>query len=212
MFINAVKRNIINGTRISQENSDMNIYDFSMLKADGAYRPLSDYRGKTVLIVNTASKCGFTKQFAGLEALYKKFKDKGFVILAFPCNQFLKQDPGTNEEIQNFCKVNFGVTFPVFAKIDVRGKTQNPLYNYLTKESGPDFKGAIKWNFTKFLIDATLRPSRPKKSSTILPGWSDRRFFFENIAKNVDKKKRTGVLSALCLIIGDNDHVFTNSF
>lgn len=153
MFINTVKRNIINGTRISQENSDMNIYDFSMLKADGAYQPLSDYRGKTVLIVNTASKCGFTKQFAGLEALYKKFKDKGFVILAFPCNQFLKQDPGTNEEIQNFCKVNFGVTFPVFAKIDVRGKTQNPLYNYLTKESGLDFKGAIKWNFTKFLID-----------------------------------------------------------
>ena len=153
MFINTVKRNIINGTKISQENSDMNIYDFSMLKADGAYQPLSDYRGKTVLIVNTASKCGFTKQFAGLEALYKKFKDKGFVILAFPCNQFLKQDPGTNEEIQNFCKVNFGVTFPVFAKIDVRGKTQNPLYNYLTKESGPDFKGAIKWNFTKFLIN-----------------------------------------------------------
>lgn len=84
-----------------------------MLKADGTYQPLSDYRGKTVLIVNTASKCGFTKQFAGLEALYKKFKDKGFVILAFPCNQFLKLDPGTNEEIQNFCKVNFGVTFPV---------------------------------------------------------------------------------------------------
>ncbi len=131
----------------------MNIYDFSMLRADGTYQPLSDYSGKIVLIVNTASKCGFTKQFAGLEALYKKFKDEGFVVLAFPCNQFLKQDPGTNEEIQNFCKTTFGVTFPVFAKIDVRGKTQNPLYNYLTKESGSDFKGAIKWNFTKFLID-----------------------------------------------------------
>ncbi len=131
----------------------MNIYDFSMLRADGTYQPLSDYSGKIVLIVNTASKCGFTKQFAGLEALYKKFKDEGFVVLAFPCNQFLKQDPGTNEEIQNFCKTTFGVTFPVFAKIDVRGKTQNPLYNYLTRESGSDFKGAIKWNFTKFLID-----------------------------------------------------------
>ena len=131
----------------------MNIYDFSMLRADGTYQPLSDYSGKIVLIVNTASKCGFTKQFAGLEALYKKFKDEGFVVLAFPCNQFLKQDPGTNEEIQNFCKTTFGVTFPVFFFFYVRGKTQNPLYNYLTRESGSDFKGAIKWNFTKFLID-----------------------------------------------------------
>ena len=152
MFIDFSKRNMMSINR-NKEILKMNIYDFSMLKADGTYQPLSDYRGKTVLIVNTASKCGFTKQFAGLEALYKKFKERGFVILAFPCNQFLKQDPGTNEEIQNFCKINFGVTFPVFAKIDVRGKTQNPLYNYLTKESGPDFKGAIKWNFTKFLID-----------------------------------------------------------
>ena len=131
----------------------MNIYDFSMQKANGEYQPLSDYRGKAVLIVNTASKCGFTKQFAGLEALYKKFQDNDFVILGFPCNQFLRQDPGTNEEIQDFCKINYGVTFPVFAKIDVRGKTQNPLYTYLTKESGDQFKGAIKWNFTKFLID-----------------------------------------------------------
>ena len=131
----------------------MNIYDFSMQKANGEYQPLSDYRGKAVLIVNTASKCGFTKQFAGLEALYKKYQDNGFVILGFPCNQFLRQDPGTNEEIQDFCKINYGVTFPVFAKIDVRGKTQNPLYTYLTKESGEKFKGAIKWNFTKFLIN-----------------------------------------------------------
>ena len=131
----------------------MNIYDFSMQKANGEYQSLSDYRGKAVLIVNTASKCGFTKQFAGLEALYKKYQEKGFVILGFPCNQFLHQDPGTDEEIQTFCKVNYGVTFPVFAKIDVRGKTQNPLYTYLTKESGDQFKGAIKWNFTKFLID-----------------------------------------------------------
>lgn len=131
----------------------MNIYDFSVQKAGGSYQPLSDFKGKTVLIVNTASKCGFTKQFDGLEKLYEKYKDKGFVILGFPCNQFLKQDPGTNEEIQEFCRINFGVTFPVFAKIDVRGKTQNPLYSYLTKETG-EFKGAIKWNFTKFLIDS----------------------------------------------------------
>ena len=131
----------------------MNIYDFSMQKANGEYQPLSDYRGKAVLIVNTASKCGFTKQFTGLEVLYKKYQNKGFVILGFPCNQFLHQDPGTNEESQDFCKINYGVTFPVFAKIDVRGKTQNPLYTYLTKESGEKFKGAIKWNFTKFLID-----------------------------------------------------------
>ena len=131
----------------------MNIYDFSMQKANGEYQPLSDYQGKAVLIVNTASKCGFTKQFEGLESLYEKYREKGFVILGFPCNQFLHQDPGTNEEIQNFCKINYGVTFPVFAKIDVRGKTQNPLYTYLTKDSGNQFKGAIKWNFTKFLID-----------------------------------------------------------
>lgn len=134
----------------------MNIYDFSVQKADGSYQSLSDFKGKTVLIVNTASKCGFTKQFDGLEKLYEKYKDKGFVILGFPCNQFLKQDPGTNEEIQEFCRINFGVTFPVFAKIDVRGKTQHPLYHYLTKESG-EFKGAIKWNFTKFLIDSEGR-------------------------------------------------------
>lgn len=150
----------------------MNIYDFSVQKTDGSYQSLSDFKGKTVLIVNTASKCGFTKQFDGLEKLYEKYKDKGFVILGFPCNQFLKQDPGTNEEIQEFCRINFGVTFPVFAKIDVRGKTQHPLYNYLTKETG-EFKGAIKWNFTKFLIDSegniVKRYSSPETPEEIDP-------------------------------------------
>ncbi|MGN0903661.1 MAG: redoxin domain-containing protein [Alphaproteobacteria bacterium] len=131
----------------------MKIYDFSVLKPDGSYQPLADFQGKTVLLVNTASKCGFTKQYAGLQKLYEKYRDRGFTVLAFPCNQFLRQEPGTDEEIQTFCRVNYGVTFPVYAKLDVRGKNQHPLYSYLTRDSGEGFKGMIRWNFTKFLID-----------------------------------------------------------
>lgn len=133
----------------------MKIYDFSVLKPDGSYQPLADFQGKTVLLVNTASKCGFTKQYGGLQKLYEKYRDLGFTVLAFPCNQFLRQEPGTDEEIQTFCRVNYGVTFPVYAKLDVRGKNQHPLYSYLTRDSGEDFKGMIRWNFTKFLIDAS---------------------------------------------------------
>jgi glutathione peroxidase len=114
---------------------------------------LEEYKGKTLLIVNTASKCGFTKQFSGLQELYELYKDKDFYVLGFPCNQFLKQDPGTNEEILEFCQMNFGVSFPMFAKIEVRGKNQHPLYNYLINNS-PELKGkSIKWNFEKFLVD-----------------------------------------------------------
>lgn len=131
----------------------MNIYDFSAKKADGTYQGLFEFQGKGVLIVNTASECSFTKQYAGLEELYRKNKEKGFTVLAFPCNQFMNQDPGNNQEIQTFCKKQYDITFPVYAKIDVRGKNQHPLYNYLTKHSGNSFAGAIKWNFTKFLID-----------------------------------------------------------
>ena len=128
----------------------MSIYNFEMEKIDGSKQSLSDYKGKTVLIVNTASKCGFTKQFEGLEELYKKYQDQDFVILGFPCNQFLRQDPNSNEEILEFCQLNYGVTFPMFAKIDVKGKKQNPLYDYLVKETGGK---KIEWNFTKFLIN-----------------------------------------------------------
>lgn len=128
----------------------MNVYDFSVENSRGEEVKLSGYKGKTLLIVNVASKCGFTKQYGPLEVLYEKYKEKGFMILGFPCNQFGGQEPGSNEEIQNFCKLNYGVTFPVFSKIKVNGKEAHPLYQYLKEQTG----GApIKWNFNKFLID-----------------------------------------------------------
>ena len=131
------------------------VYDFTVTSIMGLPKSMADYKGKVLLIVNTASKCGFTPQFEGLQALYEKYHDEGFEILGFPCNQFMNQDPGTNEEIQNFCQVNYGVTFPMFAKVDVNGADAHPLYEYL-KKAAPGMLGlkAIKWNFTKFLVDA----------------------------------------------------------
>jgi glutathione peroxidase len=129
------------------------IYDFSATTINGTEKPLSDYRGKVMLIVNTASKCGFTPQFEGLENLHKKFVDKGLSVLGFPCNQFGHQDPGNNGEIESFCQLNYGVSFPMYAKIDVNGDSTHPLYQYL-KDEAPGLLGSrrIKWNFTKFLI------------------------------------------------------------
>lgn len=131
------------------------VYDFTVTSIMGLPKSLADYKGKVLLVVNTASKCGFTPQFAGLQALYEKYRDQGFEILGFPCNQFMNQDPGSNEEIQSFCQVNYGVTFPMFGKIDVNGADAHPLYEYL-KKAAPGALGmkAIKWNFTKFLVDA----------------------------------------------------------
>lgn len=131
----------------------MNIYDYEVRNMDNELVSLSEYRDHVILIVNTASKCGFTPQFEGLEKLYKEHKDEKFVILGFPCNQFGAQDPGNNEEIKGFCQLNYGVTFPMMAKIDVNGDKEDPLYTYLKKEKGGLLGGAIKWNFTKFLID-----------------------------------------------------------
>jgi len=129
------------------------IHDLVVKNVDGKDVALADYKGKVLLIVNVASKCGFTGQYEGLQELYEKYKDKGFVILGFPANDFLSQEPGTNAEIQQFCRLNYGVTFPVFAKISVKGKHMHPLYAYLTsKETNPEFGGAISWNFNKFLI------------------------------------------------------------
>jgi glutathione peroxidase len=130
------------------------VYDFSPQTKGGKPMSLEDYRGKVLLVVNTASKCGFTPQFGGLEELYQKYKDKGLVILGFPCNQFGKQDPGSDDEIQEFCQLNYGVSFPMLAKIDVNGSNADPLFQHLKKEA-PGALGteAIKWNFTKFLID-----------------------------------------------------------
>jgi glutathione peroxidase len=130
------------------------ITDFHVKAADGSDADLSAYAGKVLLIVNTASKCGFTPQYEGLEALHRKYADKGFEVLGFPCNQFGSQEPGDAAEIANFCTLTYDVTFPVFAKIDVNGAAADPLYVALKKQA-PGFLGTegIKWNFTKFLID-----------------------------------------------------------
>ena len=155
----------------------MSIYDFKLTNINGEEITLDQYKGKALIIVNTASKCGFTPQYGELEQLYKKYNSKGLEILGFPCNQFAEQEPGNNNDVKNFCEVNYGVTFPLFEKIDVRGSSAHPLFKYLT-EAAP-FKGfdlsapsgkllnkfleenlpnyligdSIKWNFTKFLID-----------------------------------------------------------
>ena len=129
------------------------IYDFEAQQMNGQTVPLSQYKGKVLLIVNTASACGFTPQFGGLEELHKQYADKGLVVLGFPCNQFGSQDPGSNDEIASFCQLNYGVSFPMMAKIDVNGADASPLYKWLTAEA-PGLLGskAIKWNFTKFLV------------------------------------------------------------
>ena len=131
------------------------VYDFTCRTNTGEEKSLGDYKGKVLLVVNTASKCGFTPQFKGLEALYEKYRDKGLEILGFPCNQFGNQDPGSNEEITEFCQLNYGVTFPMFGKIEVNGSGTDPLFKHLKKEA-PGALGTqrIKWNFTKFLINA----------------------------------------------------------
>ena len=129
------------------------LYGFTLNSIDGKPAPLADYKGKVVLIVNVASQCGYTPQYSALESIYEKYKDKGFVILGFPANNFGAQEPGTNEEIKTFCTRKYSVTFPMYSKISVKGDDQAPLYSYLTKETGTGITGDIKWNFTKFLVD-----------------------------------------------------------
>ncbi len=132
----------------------MSIYDFEVKTISGEIITMNAFKNKVLLIVNVASKCGFTEQYAGLENLYQKYKDKGLVILGFPCNQFMNQEPLNEEEIKSFCSLTYGVTFPMFSKIDVNGENTHPLYQYL-KEAKKGLLGseAIKWNFTKFLVD-----------------------------------------------------------
>jgi glutathione peroxidase len=130
------------------------VHDYSARAIDGSERPLRDFAGKVLLIVNVASKCGFTPQYTGLEALQRKFADRGFAVLGFPCDQFGHQEPGNEDEIRNFCSLNYDVTFPMFAKIEVNGSAAHPLYEHL-KSAAKGILGTegIKWNFTKFLVD-----------------------------------------------------------
>lgn len=130
------------------------IYSFNAPRLNGQEQSLADYEGKVMLVVNTASKCGFTPQYEGLEKVYQQYKDKGLVVLGFPCNQFGAQEPGGKEEIQEFCQLNYGVSFPMFDKIDVNGHNTHPLYEYLKKQAtGVLGSESIKWNFTKFLVN-----------------------------------------------------------
>lgn len=141
-------------------------YGFSARNLQGNEISMDSYQGKTVLVVNTASKCGLTPQFEGLEKLYRKYKDKGFVILGFPCNQFANQEPGDEKSISEGCVLNYGVTFPMFSKIDVNGKNAHPLFKYLKSELGGLFSSRIKWNFTKFLVNSEGKPIKRFSPST----------------------------------------------
>src|ERR1035437_723845 len=155
-----------------------NVLDFTLNSIDGKPAPLSDYRGKVVMIVNVASKCGFTYQYEGLEKVYEKYKDQGFVILGFPANNFGAQEPGTNEEIKTFCSRKYNVSFPMYSKISVKGEDKHPLYQFLTdKTANPATGGEIQWNFTKFLVgkdgkvitrfESKINPDSPEVISAI---------------------------------------------
>jgi glutathione peroxidase len=135
-----------------------NFYQFEATSLQGKEISMENYRGKSILVVNTASKCGLTPQFEGLENLYRKYIDKGFVILGFPCNQFANQEPGDEKSISEGCLINYGVSFPMFAKVDVNGESAHPIFKYLKKELNGTFGNKVKWNFTKFLIDTNGKP------------------------------------------------------
>lgn len=142
------------GVVMAAEAPPKSVLDFSLKSISGQETALSQFRGKVLLLVNTASKCGFTPQYKQLEEIYKRYKEQGLVVLGFPANNFLWQEPGTDQEIAQFCQINYGVSFPMFAKISVRGKNIHPLYRFLVeKETNPGFAGKIGWNFTKFLVD-----------------------------------------------------------
>jgi len=154
---------------------DISIYSFEVMDIMGITRTLEEYRGKVLLIVNTASKCGFTKQYAELQELWERFGKDGLVILGFPANNFMRQEPGDNAQILNFCQVNFGVSFPMYGKISVRGKDIHPLYAWLTdKKAAHGHGGAVSWNFTKFLISRDgdvidrFSPNTPPSSETVV--------------------------------------------
>jgi glutathione peroxidase len=140
-------------TSALNDNEQTSIYNFEMTDIDGNEVSLSEYKGNVIMVVNVASKCGFTPQYEGLQNIYDKYKDEGFVILGFPANNFKGQEPGSDEEIKQFCTLEYGVEFPMFSKVSVKGEDQSELFRYLTAQPNPDFEGEIKWNFEKFLID-----------------------------------------------------------
>lgn len=140
------------------------VYQYELNSIDGENISLSDYEGDLLLIVNTASECGFTPQYEGLQELYETYSEQGFKVLGFPANNFGGQEPGTDEEIAQFCEVNYGVTFPMFSKVSVKGEDQHPLFTYLTSAENPDFTGEISWNFEKFLVDRNGNVVRRFKS------------------------------------------------
>lgn len=145
---------LLNAQNNFPELTEKSIFDFTMKTLSGKEKPLSDYRGKVMLIVNVASKCGLTPQYKELEEVYQKYKDQGFVILGFPANDFLMQEPGSDKEIAEFCQVNYGVSFDMYSKITVKGPEMNPLYQFLTQKKYNHLQDAdVKWNFQKFLID-----------------------------------------------------------
>lgn len=145
----------------------MSIYDIEVQTITGETKSLSAYKGKVLLIVNTASACGLTPHYKGLQSLYEQYQEKGLVVLGFPCNQFAGQEPGTNEEIQSFCELNYSVTFPLFDKIDVKGELAHPLYTYLLSHTPEPYRtGEIEWNFVKFLVDANGNVVKQYSAST----------------------------------------------
>jgi glutathione peroxidase len=154
-----------------------NVYQFNFSQLDGEKVSLSKFKGKAILVVNTASFCGLTYHYTGLEKLYQEHKDKGLVIIGFPCNQFGKQEPGTSEEISEFCNLNYDITFPMSTKVDVNGKNAHPLFKYLKSELKGKLNDSVKWNFTKFLIDRDGVPFK-RFSSTIEP---------EDISSSIDE-------------------------
>ncbi|MCI5081494.1 MAG: glutathione peroxidase [Saprospiraceae bacterium] len=135
-----------------------NFYELEAENIKGQQVKMEEYKDKLVMVVNTASKCGLTPQYEGLEELYQKYRDQGLVILGFPCNQFAGQEPGDESDIQEFCQLNYGVSFPMFAKVDVNGKAAHPVFKYLKSKLGSIFGRGIKWNFTKFLVDQNGKP------------------------------------------------------
>jgi glutathione peroxidase len=156
IFLTAIFGSVLAQTSQTAGIDNQGFYSFTMKDIDGKDKPLADFKGKVVLVVNTASKCGYTPQYESLESLYQKYKDKGLAILAFPANNFGGQEPGTNDEIRRFCAMKFDVTFNLFSKISVKGKDMHPLYAWLTAQD--NVSGDIKWNFNKFLLDANGIP------------------------------------------------------